>query len=249
MIDSLIDNVEQEQQPNSEQIADITMSNPAIGNTTVSSSIVYNMDCVEGMKHYPDKYFDLAVVDPPYVMLGNTFRIKNKKFTNGFVSSAMDKGKDAKIEFGLRPTIEYFSELYRVSKNQIIWGMQYFVEYLLPHQCVLIWDKGNGTNRFSDAEIAATSFDTAVRIVNKWMQPCGRIHPTQKPIDLYDWIFNEFTQKGQRILDTHLGSGSSRISADKAGLEFVGFEIDKKYYELSEKRFKNYKQQLRIEGF
>jgi site-specific DNA-methyltransferase (adenine-specific) len=131
-----------------------------------------------------------------------------------------------------------------VSKNQIVFGMQYFVEYLIPHQAVIIWDKGNGTNRFSDAEIAWTSFDTAVRIVNKWMQPCGRIHPTQKPIELYDWIFKEYAENGMKILDTHLGSGSSRISANRANLNFVGCEINEEYFNEQNKRYENFVSQL-----
>ena len=103
---------------------------------------LHNVDCLPFMKQCDDKQFDLAIVDPPYGMTGNTFHVKTKKFTNGFVSASLDKGKDAKIDLGSRPSYEYFTELYRVSKNQIIWGMQYFVEFLLPHQCVLIWDKG-----------------------------------------------------------------------------------------------------------
>lgn len=249
MAKSQIVKVKPEPLPNSDMKIVHHSSSPTIGNTPVVGSTVYLMDCVEGMKHYPDKYFDLAVVDPPYGMMGNAFCVKNKRFTNGFVSSTIDTGKDATIDLGARPTMEYFTELYRVSRNQIIWGMQYLVEYLLPHQCVIIWDKGNGTNRFSDAEIAATSFDTAVRIVNKWMQPGGRIHPTQKPITLYDWIFSNYAVKGERILDTHLGSGSSRIAADKAGLDFTGFEINKEYFDAGEKRYKQYKSQLRIEGW
>jgi site-specific DNA-methyltransferase (adenine-specific) len=225
---------------------------PTFGNTLLGAvplvSEVYLMDCIELMKHYPDKYFDLAVCDPPYGMLGNTFRVKSKQFTNGFASSALDKSElsEAKISLGDRPTIEFFSELYRVSKNQIVFGMQYFVEYLIPHQAVIIWDKGNGTNRFSDAEIAWTSFDTAVRIVNKWMQPCGRIHPTQKPIELYDWIFKEYAENGMRILDTHLGSGSSRISANRANLNFVGCDINEEYFNEQNKRYENFVSQLRM---
>jgi site-specific DNA-methyltransferase (adenine-specific) len=223
---------------------------PTFGNTLLGAvplvSEVYLMDCIALMQHYPDKYFDLAVCDPPYGMLGNTFRVKSKQFTNGFASSALDKSElsEAKISLGDRPTIEFFSELYRVSKNQIVFGMQYFVEYLIPHQAVIIWDKGNGTNRFSDAEIAWTSFDTAVRIVNKWMQPCGRIHPTQKPIELYDWIFKEYAENGMKILDTHLGSGSSRISANRANLNFVGCEINEEYFNEQNKRYENFVSQL-----
>jgi len=201
------------------------------------SSELYNMDCIAGMKHYPDKYFDLAIVDPPYKMQGNTFVTKSVQFTNGLASATLDGGNVGNLTLGDRPTMEYFTELYRVSKNQIVFGMQYFVEFLIPHQCVIIWDKNNGTNRFSDAEIAWTSFDTAVRIVNKWIEPSGRIHPTQKPIRLYQWILDTYAKKGDKILDTHVGSGTNRISCYQNGFNFVGFEIDKNYFEQSDKFF------------
>ena len=124
--------------------------------------------------------------------------------------------------------------------------MQYFVEFLIPHQCVIIWDKGNGTNRFSDAEIAWTSFDTAVRIVNKWMEPMNRVHPTQKPMRLYQWILDTYAEKGQRILDTHSGSGTNRIACYLNGFDFVGFEINKEYCEASDNHFVNAISQQRL---
>ncbi len=233
---------------NAKEKANNQLNIPTENETTVPLSEVYLEDCITGLKRYADNHFDLAIVDPPYMMLGNTFRCKSKQFTNGFASSALDKSDSskAKISLGDRPNMEYFTELYRVSKNQIVWGMQYFVEFLIPHQAVLIWDKGNGTNRFSDAEIAWTSFDTAVRIVNKWMEPNGRIHPTQKPIYLYEWILMNYAKEGDKILDTHLGSGSSRIAAYKGRFNFTGFEINKEYYDKQEKRFNEFKSQIRL---
>jgi site-specific DNA-methyltransferase (adenine-specific) len=208
--------------------------NPASG----AMSTVYLMDCIEGMKRYPDKYFDLAVVDPPYgigaakqIDLGNS----NKKVKH--------KTKDWDNTI---PTAEYFAELFRVSKNQIIWGGNYFIEHLKNTRCFIVWNKENGTNNMADCELAWASFETSVRMYSGHIfKGIGNsnyvtIHPTQKPIKLYDWIFNRYASEGNLILDTHLGSGSSRIAAHKAGLDFVGFEIDREYYTSSNKRFTNY---------
>ena len=208
--------------------------NPASG----AMSTVYLMDCIEGMKHYPDKYFDLAVVDPPYgigaakqIDLGSS----NKKVKH--------KTKDWDNTI---PTAEYFAELFRVSKNQIIWGGNYFIEHLKNTRCFIVWNKENGTNNMADCELAWASFETSVRMYSGHIfKGIGNsnyvtIHPTQKPIKLYDWIFNRYASEGDLILDTHLGSGSSRIAAHKAGLDFVGFEIDREYYTSSNKRFTNY---------
>ena len=201
-------------------------------------SEVYLMDCIAGMKHYPDKYFDLAVVDPPYgigaakqIDLGNS----NKKVKH--------KTKDWDNTI---PTAEYFAKLFRVSKNQIIWGGNYFIEHLKNTRCFIVWNKENGTNNMADCELAWASFETSVRMYSGHIfKGIGNsnyvtIHPTQKPIKLYDWIFNRYASEGNLILDTHLGSGSSRIAAHKAGLDFVGFEIDREYYTSSNKRFTNY---------
>ena len=141
-------------------------------------------------------------------------------------------------------TKEYFNELLRVSKNQIIWGGNYFLDYLGATRCFLIWDKQNGTNNMADAELAWASFDTSVRmyrghifkgIGNTNYNP---IHPTQKPVKLYEWIIDKYTSEGDLILDTHLGSGSIAIAAHKLRRKLIGYEIDKDYYNAACKRFK-----------
>lgn len=206
-------------------------------------SELYNMDCVEGMKHYPDKYFDLAIVDPPYGI-----DIDKDKKNNFVITKHKSKGWDKNT-----PNYEYFIELWRVSKNRIIWGGNYFE--LPPTKCYVVWDKVNPMPRkFADAELAWTSFDFPTKIFKqawigygrKFIEKDGFIHPTQKPKRLYDWLLQNFAQKGQRILDTHVGSGSSRIICYKNEFDFVGFEIDKEYCELSEKRFINETKQQRL---
>ena len=215
------------------------------------NSIVFNEDCIEGMKRYSDNYFDLAVVDPPYGIgedgSKNHTRGKKAKSKNykGFSGNDIEP-----------PSIEYFQELFRVSKNQIIWGANHFISRIsIDSSCWLIWDKENGETDFADCELAWTSFKTAARKFKyKWQGMLQqdmknkelRIHPTQKPIALYDWIFHNYAKPTDKILDTHLGSGSSRIAAYKNGLDFTGFELDKEYFESSEKRFNNYKSQLKL---
>ena len=204
--------------------------NPASG----AMSTVYLMDCIEGMKRYPDKCFDLAVVDPPYG-IGAENHAGNKE--NGWTQWAK-KDWDKAI-----PTAEYWKELFRVSKNQIVWGGNYMTEHLPPKMGWIVWDKGQRDFSLADGELAWTSFDKAMRIFTYARAKAlkeGKIHPTQKPVYLYDWIFMNYAKDGDKILDTHLGSGSSRIAAHKAGLDFVGFEIDREYYTSSNKRFTNY---------
>ena len=186
-------------------------------------SEVYNMDCIAGMREYPDKYFDLAIVDPPYGigLSKNPFRQKQEK-----------KNWDLSI-----PEMEYFIELFRVSKEQIIWGGNYFD--LPPTRCFIVWDKGEGMQdrSFSECEYAWTSFDESARIKRfNPVQPF-RIHPTQKPVSLYEWLLTHYAKQGDKILDTHLGSGSSRIAAYNLGFDFVGCEIDEDYFDAQEKRF------------
>lgn len=206
-------------------------------------SLVENIDCMEGMKEFPDKYFDLAVVDPPYG--------KNADLgTNGF-GSARNRRYKSKWD-GNTPRSEYFTELKRISKNQIIWGANYFIENLQSSNCFIVWDKKGEykfQNPFADIELAYTSFNSVSKKITIIQQGFLNkneivIHPTQKPIELYDWIFKNYAKEGFKILDTHLGSGSSRISAYKAGLDFWGFELDADYFNKQEKRFKDFTSQL-----
>ena len=196
---------------------------------------LFHADCMEIMKQYPDKYFDLAIVDPPYGINIETSGTYFKQFKT--------KGWDNSI-----PSSEYFEELKRVSKNQIIWGGNYFLEYLGSSKCFLIWDKmiGEGMS-FADGEMAWTSFQKPTRIKKLLSRSeNGKIHPTQKPIDLYDWVINKYAEPNQKILDTHLGSGSIAIAVEKANLldkmnlQFVGIEIDKEYFEKAINRIEQY---------
>jgi DNA (cytosine-5-)-methyltransferase len=207
---------------------------------------------MEYMRTLPDKTFDLAVVDPPYG-IGESGK-NNKSRTK------LAKAQDYKPFAGLDkspPNKECFLELARVSKNQIIFGANHFADKL-PHpasSCWIVWDKENGGNDFADCELAYTSFRTAVRIFRfRWQGMIqgdmkhkeNRIHPTQKPVSLYAWIFNHYAKPGDKILDTHLGSGSSRIAAYDAGLDFVGCEIDKYYFKAQEERFAEYTAQCSL---
>jgi len=209
-------------------------------------SVVYNEDCVQGLKRFPDKYFDLAIVDPPYGIGidGQKQSINNKN------PKANRKAHDFKGWDNSIPSAEYFAELWRVSKNQIIWGANYFVEHInKPTKGWVVWYKGQEGLTMSDAELAFSSFNSATRVVKinrVELLKEGTIHPTQKPIKLYDWLLKEYAEEGNLILDTHLGSGSSRIACFKGGFNFVGFEIDAEYYEKQEKRFKNFTAQLRL---
>ena len=204
-------------------------------------SDVANMDCMEYMKQFPDKFFDLAVVDPPYG-IGEDGA---KNHSRGKLAKAQQytpKNWDKSA-----PDISYFTELQRVSKNQIIWGANHFISRIpYDSSCWIVWDKVNGKNDFADCELAWTSFHKAVRkFVFQWAGMLQgnmkdkevRIHPTQKPRALYAWIFENFSRGGQKILDTHLGSGSSRIAAYHAGLDFYGCEIDKEYFDKANERF------------
>jgi site-specific DNA-methyltransferase (adenine-specific) len=193
------------------------------------------------MKGYPDKYFDLAVVDPPYgiginVSMG---RRKGDKKSNYHKFA----GNDTSI-----PTKDYFNELFRISNQQIIWGGNYMTDFLKPSSCWLLWDKGFSEDvTFAQFEMAWTSFNSSAKKYDyNAAKNNNRIHPTQKPVALYDWIFKNYAKPTDKILDTHLGSGSSRIAAYKSGLSFVGIELDKDYFEAQEKRFNTFKSQLRL---
>jgi len=217
---------------------------PTFGNTLLGAlplvSEVYLMDNIELMKHYPDKYFDLAVVDPPY--MDDVRGLSAGKFRT-----------DYNYDSFKAPKIEYFNELFRVSKNQIIWGGNYFTDKLPVNRCWVCWDKVQSGN-FSGFELAWTSFDKISPIFKKCSKggflQTGintKMHPTQKTISLYDFCFNFFNiEEGFNVLDTHLGSGSSRISANKAKLHFVGCEIDEEYFNKSCKRYDDFVSQVRL---
>lgn len=215
-------------------------------------NVAYNMDCMEYMRTLPDKAFDLAVVDPPYGIgmdggiIGGSVLAKNESYLQKAWGSAPAPP-------------EYFVELSRISRNQIIWGANHFINNLPVKNspCWLVWDKQNGCNNFADCELAWTSFSGAIRKFEfRWQGMLQgnmrnkeyRIHPTQKPVALYAWIFARYAKPGDRILDTHLGSGSSRIAAYDAGLDFVGCELDADYFAAEEDRFERYTAQLSLFG-
>jgi site-specific DNA-methyltransferase (adenine-specific) len=222
----------------------------------VPSSDVYLEDCVKALKRFNDKHFDLAIVDPPYgISMSNDSRFGKvfKDNTRPNSKPIMAKNYTKKEWDNEPPEVEYFIELKRVSKNQIVWGANHFISRLpIDSSCWIVWDKKNGASNLSDCELAWTSFDKAVRKF-EWLwngfqkqRPEERIHPTQKPVALYEWILANYAKQNDLILDTHLGSGSSRIAAYKGGFNFVGFEIDAEYYEKQEKRFNDFKSQLRL---
>lgn len=213
-------------------------------------SEVKNMDCIEYMKQFPDKYFELAIVDPPYgIDVNNQSQGKGGGLAKKIEYKKTDWDKTA-------PKVEYFDELLRVSKNQIIWGANHFISRIpLDSSCWIVWDKENGTTDFADCELAYTSFKTAARIFKwKWngmiqqdmKNKENRIHPTQKPVALYRWLLQNYANQGDKILDTHLGSGSSRIAADMEGFDFYACELDKDYFDASCKRFDEYKLQQKL---
>ena len=225
------------------------------------------MDCMDGMREFPDQYFDIAVVDPPYYSGPERRTYYGYRISPIGVSRSYTKSVHWKI-----PGEEYFQELERVSKHQVVFGCNYF-QHQFP-QGRIVWDKCNGKSTFSDAEIAATDLIRTVRLFpfmwNGMMQGRSiddgrtmqgnkklnekRIHPTQKPVALYQWITREYIKPGWRVLDTHVGSASSLIAYDRAGFEYVGFEIDAGRYEAAKDRLTEEKQQvsmydcLRAEG-
>ena len=203
---------------------------------------IYNQDCLEAMREMSDNQFDLAIVDPPY----------------GINAANMQMGNNSRKKWGKKdwdkntPTPEYWNELFRVSKNQIVWGGNYF--YLPPSKCWVVWDKNNGESDFADGEMAWTSFDKPMRIkkihwtgsASNWEDTKGKIHPTQKPVKLYEWLLMNYAKEGDKILDTHLGSGSIAIACHNLGYDLTGYELDKEYYDNAIKRIKNHQAQTRI---
>jgi site-specific DNA-methyltransferase (adenine-specific) len=209
------------------------------------NSRVYLMDCIEGMKQYPDKHFELAIVDPPYGLdLANMNMGLGKSKKASKIQNRKWKPKDWDKD---TPSEEYFYELFRVSKNQIIWGGNYFDLGVCYGFC--IWDKGSPEGMsFSDCEFAWHSFKVVAKLFkySTYLNKGDKIHPTQKPVALYEWLLHNYAKQGDKILDTHLGSQSSRIAAYKNGFDFTGFELDAEYFEKGNKRFDEFKSQLRM---
>lgn len=214
-----------------------------------TESTAINGDCMDVMRQYPDKYFDLAVVDPPYGSGGGTY-VNGTRFGGRFdrytqITRTGGKwaAKYAKkiVSWDYAPGEDYFNELFRVSKEQIIWGGNYF--QLPPNRCFLVWLKTNIPENFTMAmaEYAWCSFNDNAKVIKMSSAGiAGRFHPTQKPEELYRWIYAHYTKPGYKILDTHLGSGSSRRAAYDFDLDFLGVEIDKEYFDKQEAAWEQY---------
>jgi site-specific DNA-methyltransferase (adenine-specific) len=221
---------------------------------------VTNEDNMELMARYPDKYFDLAIVDPPYGIgaskrIGTTYKkgvLKNKK---GFGNKKLYSAKKWDNEV---PTAKYWNELFRVSKNQIVWGGNYFTQYLPESRGWVYWDKkiiNHQIDNYSDGELAWTSFDCVLRkFTYDWIglgycnstEKGTRIHSTQKPVALYKWLLDKYAKDGDKILDTHLGSGSIAIACHDYGFELTACELDTEYYEKAVERINNHVAQLTL---
>ena len=199
---------------------------------------IYNEDCLAAMRGMKDNQFDLAIVDPPYGIGMDGGNVGYKGFNN-FKNKDWDKET---------PSLEYWNELMRVSRNQIAWGGNYFD--LPPSRCWVVWDKGEGfyNRTYAEAELAWTSFDANVKIHKR--DPLakgdykGKIHPTQKPVQLYKWLLKNYAKEGNSILDTHFGSGSIALACWDMGYDLTAYEIDKEYYDDACKRLERHKQQL-----
>jgi len=208
-----------------------------------------NMDCMEYMRGLPDKAFDLAVCDPPYGINAPTMsatpcqRQTGSKRLNGGGGKLKDRVlNNAECNWdSCIPDEDYFAELFRVSKNQVIWGGNYFT--LPPSRGYAVWDKVQPWPNFSATEFAWSSFDCPSKLFKFDNRTGDKIHPTQKPVKLYEWLLTNYAKPGQRILDTHLGSGSSAIASYNLGFEFVGMELDADYYAAACKRFEQHKAQ------
>ena len=219
---------------------------------------IYNEDCLQALKAMADKQFDLAIVDPPYGIGASADSRVGGSYTvnlGGVKKKVAAKAYTPKDWDFSKPTLEYWNELKRVSKNQIVWGGNYFASNLEDTPCWLVWNKRNGENNNADCELAWTSFKTAVRMFEwKWngmlqqnmKNKEDRIHPTQKPVALYKWILENYAEKGSKILDTHLGSGSIAIACWDMGYDLTAYEVDKEYYDNACKRLETHKAQLTL---
>ncbi len=203
--------------------------------TKIKSATILNVDCMEYMRTLPDKYFDLAIVDPPYGL--------DKSCMTG-AGKLKNRAIQGDTAWDLAPCKEYFVELRRVSFNQIIWGGNYFE--LPPARGIICWDKLQPWPNFSAWEMAWTSFDCVARLFKFDNRTGDKIHPTQKPVKLYEWILTNYAKPGQTIFDSHMGSGSSAIACNNMGFEFVGCELDSDYYKAACERIEHHAKQERL---
>jgi len=215
----------------------------SLGNEMRANIQLFNMDCMVAMKEMKDKQFDLAIVDPPYgINISEDLYKRGKSCKKNGYREWGNKDWDK-----FKPNEEYFKELFRISRNQIIWGGNYFK--LPPSRCWIVWDKGQRNFSFADGEMAWTSFDKSMRIYEfsrgKLLQQ-NKIHPTEKPYDLYRWILKNYAKPGDKILDTHLGSGSIAIACWDMGFDLTGYEIDKDYFDAAVNRLENHKRQMQL---
>lgn len=199
---------------------------------------LYNMDCMEAMKDIPDKYFELAIVDPPYGI--------DKAFS---ATSRIRKYGQTKTANDMKPNNEYFTELFRVSQNQIVWGYNHLSDMLPKTKEFIFWYKHQPVISYADGELAWTSFKKTAKCFDYPFfgsvgADIGRIHPTQKPVALYKWLLKNYAKKGDKILDTHVGSASSLIACYDMGFDYLGFELDKDYYDAAQKRIADHKSQI-----
>lgn len=219
----------------------------------------FNIDCLSEMRKYPDNYFDLAIVDPPYFSGPDKRKYYGRKVSSIGVKRLYGETSEWEV-----PDKEYFDELFRTSKHQIIWGVNYFDYSFGPGR--IVWDKVNDQSSFSDCEIAYCSLHDSVRLFrymwNGMLQGKSiseghiqqgnkklnekRIHPTQKPVNLYRWLIQKYAKEGYKILDTHVGSASSLIAFEEAGLEYIGFEKDEQIFKSALARLEDYKSQLKL---
>jgi site-specific DNA-methyltransferase (adenine-specific) len=209
---------------------------------TLELNRIYNMDCLDGMRELGDKCIDLVITDPPY---GLGARVVEGGSVSPLIKASNNDVKIWDVKIGK----EYFDELFRISKNQIIWGGNYYLDILGNVRCFIIWDKMIHGNTYSDCELAWTSFDSPSRI---WVKNIvdvtqdGRVHPTQKPVKLFEWIIKNYAKEGDTICDPFFGSGSCLVAAVRTGHPFVGFEKEKTYFDAAQIRIKKAQEQGKI---
>ena len=209
---------------------------------------IYNEDCLDAMKLMPDNAYDLAIVDPPYGLGMDNQKVRTKpNRKNTYLRKGESQYKVSEWD-NEKPLKDYWDNLFRVSKNQIVWGANYFCEFIPSGKGWIFWDKLMGENNFSAGEFAFQSIQMrSAKFVEPSMRVQNtRIHPTQKPIKLYEWLLENYANEGDKILDTHLGSGSIAIACHNRGFDLTAYEIDRDYFEATSKRIQDHIAQLTL---